>query len=131
MNTIDAYISSFPKATQEILNKVRETIRQEAPEAEETIGYGIPTFVLHGNLVHFAGYKNHIGFYPSPSGIKAFEKQLSAYEGAKGSIKFPIDKPIPFALIAKIVKFRVKGNLEKTKAEKLKKKVLKKKALKK
>ena len=114
-NDIDEYIASFPKDTQKLLEQVRVTIRKAAPEAEETINYGIPTLTLKGNLVHFAAFKNHIGFYPAPSAIKAFSKELSAYDGAKGSVKFPIDKPLPFDLISKIVKFRVKENLEKEK----------------
>ena len=114
-NDIDEYIASFPKETQKLLEQVRVTIRTAAPEAEETINYGIPTLTLKGNLVHFAAFKNHIGFYPAPSAIKAFSKELSAYDGAKGSVKFPIDKPLPFDLISKIVKFRVKENLEKEK----------------
>ena len=115
---IDQYIAGFPKTTQDILEQLRATIRKAAPEAEETINYGIPTFILKGNLVHFGGFKNHIGFYPAPSGINAFKKKLSAYEGAKGSIKFPIDQPLPFTLISKIVKFRVKENLEKVTGKK-------------
>lgn len=115
---IDKYIAGFPDETREILERLRLTIREAAPGAEETINYGIPTFTLHGNLVHFGGFKNHIGFYPAPSGIEAFKKELSVYDGAKGSIKFPIDKPLPFALITKIVKFRVKENLEKAAAKK-------------
>ena len=107
---IDSYIASFPAEIQEILEKVRVTIRKAAPDAEERINYGIPTFTLNGNLVHFAAFTNHLGFYPTPSGIKAFGKELSVYEGAKGSVKFPIDKPIPYELITKIVKFRVKEN---------------------
>jgi uncharacterized protein YdhG (YjbR/CyaY superfamily) len=110
---IDSYIATFPDETQKILEKVRATIKKAAPEATETINYGIPTFTLKGNLVHFAAFKNHIGFYPAPSGIEAFKKELSAYEGAKGSVKFPLDRLIPFDLITKIVKFRVKENLEK------------------
>ncbi len=116
--TIDEYIAGFPKDIQEILEKLRATIRKAAPKAEETINYAIPTFTLNGNLVHFAAAKNHIGFYPAPSGIEAFKKELSVYEGAKGSIKFPIDKPLPLGLISKIVKFRVKENLEKAKDKK-------------
>ena len=108
---IDAYISGFPKETQKILNEIRATIRKAAPEAEETISYAIPTFKLNGNLVHFAAFKNHIGFYPAPSGIEAFKKELSAYEGAKGSVQFPLDQPMPLSLISRIVKFRVKENL--------------------
>lgn len=117
-NSIDNYILGFPKETQEILQQVRSTISKAAPEAEETINYGIPTFTLKGNLVHFAGYKNHIGFYPAPSGIETFKKELSIYKGAKGSVQFPIDKPMPLALISKIVKFRVKENREKAHAKK-------------
>ena len=110
---IDTYIAGFPKETQAILERLRSTIQKAAPRAGETISYGIPTFTLEGNLVHFAAFKNHIGFYPTPSGIEAFKEVLSVYEGAKGSIKFPIDKPLPFQLISKIVKFRVQENLEK------------------
>ena len=115
---VDQYIAAFPKDVREILNRLRSTIQKAAPEAEETINYGIPTFVLNGNLVHFGGYKNHIGFYPAPSGIVAFKKELSVYDGAKGSIKFPLDKPLPFDLISEIVKFRVQENLEKAAAKK-------------
>ena len=117
---IDEYIANFPTHIREILEKLRDTIRKAAPEAEETINYAIPTFTLKGNLVHFAAFQNHIGFYPAPSGIEAFKKELSIYEGAKGSIKFPIDKPLPLGLVTKIVKFRMKENLEraKTKAKK-------------
>lgn len=107
-STIDEYIDSFPEETQNLLEKVRATIRKAAPEAGEAINYGIPTFTLHGNLVHFAAFKNHIGFYPTPSGIEKFKKELSVYEGAKGSVKFPIDTPLPLGLISEIVKFRVK-----------------------
>ncbi len=121
-NAIDKYIAIFPEDVQAILEKVRATIQKAAPDAEETINYGIPTFTLKGNLVHFAGFKNHIGFYPTPSGIEKFKKELSVYEGAKGSVKFPLDKPIPYALIEKIVKFRVKENLEKSEAKGKKKK---------
>ena len=113
-DAIDSYIASFPKETQNILEQLRTTIRKAAPEAEETINYGIPTFTLKGNLVHFAAFKNHIGFYPTPTAIEAFKKDLSAYDGAKGSVKFLIDKPIPFELISRIVKFRVIENQKKT-----------------
>ena len=115
---IDKFISAFPEDVQEILNKVRETIREAAPDAEETINYGIPTFTLNGNLVHFSAFKTHIGFYPTPTGVEKFKKELSRYEGAKGSVKFPLDKPIPYALISKIVEFRVKENLAKAKKKK-------------
>jgi len=113
-NTVDEYIALFPKDVQEILEKVRTTIRNVAPDAKEIINYGIPTFTLNGNLVHYAAFNNHIGFYPTPSGIDKFKNELSAYDGAKGSVKFPLDKPIPYALITEIVTFRVKENLEKT-----------------
>jgi uncharacterized protein YdhG (YjbR/CyaY superfamily) len=113
--TIEEYIADFTKDIQKILEELRATIRKAAPEAEETINYAIPTITLNGNLVHFAAAKNHIGFYPAPSGIKAFEKELSVYEGAKGSIKFPLDKPLPLSLV------RVKENVEKAKAKKSKK----------
>ncbi len=110
--TIDEYIAGFPPEVQEILEKIRTTIREAAPEAEEAIKYQIPTFTLQGNLVHFAAFQKHIGFYPTPTGIEKFKKELSVYAGAKGSVKFPLDKPIPFALISEIVQFRVKENLE-------------------
>jgi uncharacterized protein YdhG (YjbR/CyaY superfamily) len=109
---VDSYISKFPKHTQEILKLLRKTIRESAPEAEETIKYGIPTFTLYGNLVHFGAYKNHIGFYPAPSGINAFKKELRPYKSAKGSVQFPIDPALPLQLIATIVRFRVKENLK-------------------
>ena len=115
---IDKYISSFPDEVQKILEEIRTTIRQAAPDAAETIKYAMPTFVLNGNLVHFAAFKNHIGFYPVPSGIEAFKKELSVYKGAKGSVQFPINEPIPLALISKIVKFRVNENLQKAKTRK-------------
>jgi uncharacterized protein YdhG (YjbR/CyaY superfamily) len=110
---VDTFITGFPMDIQKLLVQLRATIKKAAPEAEEKIGYGIPTFTLNGNLVHFSAFKNHIGFYPTPSGIEAFKKELSVYEGAKGSVKFPLDKPLPLALITKIVKFRVKENLKK------------------
>lgn len=111
--TIDQYISSFPETTQVLLQQVRAAIQKAAPNAEECIGYGIPTFRLHGNLVHFAGYKNHIGFYPGADGIAAFEEELSAYKRAKGSVQFPIDKKMPLGLIGRIVKYRAKQQLAK------------------
>jgi uncharacterized protein YdhG (YjbR/CyaY superfamily) len=114
---IDEYIAGFPENVQKVLEKIRMTIRKAAPQAEEIINYGIPTFTLNGNLVHFAGFKNHIGFYPTPSGIEKFKDELSVYEGAKGSVQFPLDKPIPYGLITKIVKFRVKENLERAAAK--------------
>lgn len=119
---IDEYIAGFPKEIQEILEKIRTTIRKAAPDAEETISYQIPTFTLKGNLVHFAAFKKHIGFYPTSTGIEKFKNELSAYEGAKGSVRFPLDKPIPFDLISDIVTFRVKENLERAQAKGKKKK---------
>jgi uncharacterized protein YdhG (YjbR/CyaY superfamily) len=113
--SIDDYIKSFSVDTQKILEQIRETIKISAPGAQETINYGIPTFTLNGNLVHFAAFTSHIGFYPTPSGISAFKTDLSAYENAKGSVKFPIDKPMPLELITKIVQFRVEENLGKGK----------------
>ena len=107
-SSIEEYISGFPEETQKLLRQVRASIKEAAPEAAEKISYGIPTFTLAGNLVHFAAFKNHIGFYPTSSGIEKFKEELSIYEGAKGSVKFPIDKPLPLGLISKIVKFRVK-----------------------
>jgi len=111
--SIDEYIMKFPLEVQQILQKLRKVIKESAPDAEETISYQMPTFVLHGNLVHFAAYKNHIGFYPTPSGIEAFKDKLSEYKGAKGSVQFPIEKPLPYELIAEIVKFRVVENTKK------------------
>ena len=111
--TINEYISKFPNNVQVILEKLRNIISKAAPEAEETISYNIPTFKLNGNLVHFAAYEKHIGFYPTPSGIENFKDDLSAYEVGKGSIKFPLKKPIPYDLVRNIVEFRVKENLNK------------------
>ena len=110
--TIDEYIATFPKNVQGILEEIRQTIRDSAPDAEEAISYQIPTFKLNGNLVHFAAFKKHIGFYPAPSGIEVFKEELSQYEVSKGTVKFPIDKPMPLDLIVKIVKYRVKENLK-------------------
>lgn len=116
--TIDAYIAGFPTVIQEILEKMRETIKKAAPGAVETISYQMPTFALHGNLVHFAAHKNHIGFYPAPSGIVAFKEDLKGFKSSKGAVQFPIDKPLPVELIFEIVKFRVIENLEKAEAKK-------------
>jgi len=107
INTIDGYIDGFPSEVQDILEKIRRVIKEAAPQAEETINYGIPTFKLNGNLVHFAVFKKHIGFYPTPSAVEAFQEDLLPYETSKGTVRFPIDKPIPFGLIKRIVKFRV------------------------
>lgn len=107
---IDQYITNFPKEVQQILSEVRTTIQKAAPEASEKISYAMPTFYLDGNLVHFAAYKHHIGFYPAPSGLKAFEEEISQYKNSKGAVQFPIDQKMPLALITKIVKFRVEEN---------------------
>jgi uncharacterized protein YdhG (YjbR/CyaY superfamily) len=114
---IDEYIADFPHEVQEILQQIRSLVRKAAPEAKEAIKYQIPTYVLNGNLVHFAAYKKHIGFYPTPSGIEQFKKELSAYKSAKGSVQFPIAEPIPFNLIEKIVRYRVVENRSKTSAK--------------
>lgn len=111
MDEIGRYISGFPPEVQEILQKVRQTIRDAAPDAVEAISYQIPTFKLNGNLVHFAAYKKHIGFYPTSSGIEHFKDELSAYTTSKGAIQFPLDKPVPYKLIRKITTFRVGENL--------------------
>lgn len=118
---IDEYITDFPKDVQAILKRIRATIRKAAPGAEETIRYQIPTFTLKGNLVHFAAFKKHIGFYPTSTGIAQFRDELSVYKGAKGSVQFPLDNPIPYGLIGRIVKFRVRENLERAEAKSKKK----------
>jgi uncharacterized protein YdhG (YjbR/CyaY superfamily) len=115
---IDEYIAAFPRDVQDRLQQIRRTIRKAAPKAEEAIKYRMPTFTLNGNLVHFAAFKNHIGFYPAPRGIEKFKKELSAYEGAKGSVRFPLDEAVPLALIGRIVKFRVLNSLERAKTTK-------------
>lgn len=119
--SIDDYISKFPPEAQEILETLRKVIKQSAPDAKEKISYQMPTFDLHGNLVHFAAYPNHIGFYPVPSGMNEFNQELSEYKRGKGSVQFPIDKPLPYELISKIVQFRVAENIKKAEG-KLKKK---------
>lgn len=108
---IDAYIAAFPDPVQQKLREMRTTIRKAAPGAEEAISYAIPTFKLKGNLVHFAAFKTHIGFYPAPRGIDAFKDELAKYGGGKGTVQFPLDEPLPLSLITRIVKFRVKDNL--------------------
>jgi uncharacterized protein YdhG (YjbR/CyaY superfamily) len=110
-SSIDAYIASFPEETQALLEAMRATIRAAAPEAEEKISYQMPTFFLKGNLVHFAAFKQHIGFYPAPRGIEEFKEELSTYKGAKGSVQFPFDQPLPLDLVARIVRFRVAENM--------------------
>ena len=111
--SIDEYIATFPAEIQKILQEIRATIRDVAPDAQEKISYQMPTFTLNGNLVHFAAFKKHIGFYPTPSGTQEFQDELSTYKAAKGSVQFPLDKPMPLALIRKIVAFRVAENLQK------------------
>ena len=115
--TIDEYIAGFPDDVQEILEKIRMTIRKAAPDAEETIKYQIPTFTLKGNLVSFAAYQKHIGLYPAPTGTLKFNKELSVYRAAKASVRFPLDKPIPLDLISQIVKLRVKENFRRAEAK--------------
>jgi uncharacterized protein YdhG (YjbR/CyaY superfamily) len=115
---IDDYIAACSQEVQPKLQEMRATIKQAAPDAEEAISYQMPTFRLNGNLVHFAAFKNHIGFYPVPSGIEAFKKELSVYKQGKGSVQFPLDEPLPLKLITRIVKFRVKENAAKAKAKK-------------
>jgi uncharacterized protein YdhG (YjbR/CyaY superfamily) len=114
--SIDQYIAHFPPDVQEKLEKIRAAIRKAAPDAEETIRYKMPSFVLKGNLVYFAAFKKHIGFYPRTTAIGKFRKELAAYEGAKGSVRFPLDKPIPTALIGRIAKFRAAENRQSAKA---------------
>jgi len=116
--SIEEYIAAFPADIQKHLKQVLSVIRKSAPQAEEKFSYGMPTFFLNGNLVHFAGFKNHIGFYPTPGGIEAFKKELSVYKGAKGSVQFPLDQPLPLKLIGEIVKFRVAENTRKSKSVK-------------
>jgi uncharacterized protein YdhG (YjbR/CyaY superfamily) len=123
--SIDEYIALFPKDIQKILEELRATIKAAAPEAKEKISYQMPTFDLKGNLVHFAAHTNHIGFYPQPSGIEAFKDDLSMYESAKGSVQFPLDKPMPLKLITRIVKFRVAENLERAGTKSSRKKSIK------
>ena len=118
---VDEYISGFPEDVQVKLEKLRATIREAAPEAEEKISYQMPTYAQEGNLVHFAAYKNHIGFYPTPSGIEKYKEALSVYKGAKGSVQFPLNEPIPYELVREIVAFRVQENLERAEAKRMKK----------
>jgi uncharacterized protein YdhG (YjbR/CyaY superfamily) len=114
----DDYIASFPKDTQKLLKQLRATIKKAAPKAEETISYQMPTYKLNGALVHFAGYEKHIGFYPTPSAIAVFKKELSGYKTSKGAVQFPVEEPLPLALVTKIVKFRVKEDSEVAKKKK-------------
>ena len=118
---IDDYIARFPRDVREILENIRVTIRSAAPAAEEAISYQMPAFKLNGNLVYFGVWRNHVGFYPTPSATEKFKKELSVFKGAKGSVQFPLDEPMPYELIGKIVMFRVKESMDK--AAKSKKKV--------
>jgi uncharacterized protein YdhG (YjbR/CyaY superfamily) len=122
LQSIEAYIAQFPPEIQEILQNIRKTIHAAAPEATEKISYGMPTFYLSGNLVHFAAFKSHIGFYPAPSGMEAFEKELSVYKRGKGSVQFPLGEPVPYELIGRIVKIRAEEN-KKEARQKAKKKI--------
>jgi len=119
--TIDEYIAEHPASTQTLLHVLRNHIKMIVPDAAETISYGVPTFILAGNLVHFAAYKNHIGFYPGASGISNFPTELALYQTSKGTVQFPINQPLPVELIEKIVRFRVQENLDKAKSRKVKK----------
>lgn len=112
---IDEYMADFPPAIQKLLTVMRKTIHKAAPKATEKISYGIPTFALNGNLVHFAAFKHHIGFYPAPNGLASFKKELSKFKGSKGGVQFPFDQPLPVDLITKIVKFRVAEQEKKAK----------------
>ena len=118
--TIDEYIAGFPAEIQEKLRAMRATIHAAAPDATEKISYMMPTFFLHGNLVHFAAFKKHIGFYPAPRGIEVFAKELADYPGSKGAVQFPLDRPLPLDLIDRIVRFRAEENREKARATKKK-----------
>lgn len=115
--TVDEYIGQFPKEVQETLRQLRAVIKKAAPDATERISYQMPTYTMNRNLVHFAAYKNHIGFYPAPSGIDTFKAQLSLYEGSKGTVRFPIDAPLPFGLIERIVRFRVREDKARAKSK--------------
>ena len=121
-NTVDDYIAQFPADIQKILESLRKVIKETAPDAKEKISYQMPSFYLHGNLVYFAAYKNHIGFYPTSSGIAAFQQEISNYKNSKGAVQFPLDKPLPYELISKIVEFRVAENVKKVEEKGKKKK---------
>ena len=116
--TIDEYISLFPPETQKKLEQIRQLIRKLAPKAEEVISYQMPAFKLHSVFVYFAGYKNHIGFYPTSTGIKNFEKEIAKYKWSKGAVQFPLDEPLPVSLITKMVKFKIKEDKERANARK-------------
>ncbi|UAY50830.1 iron chaperone [Ferruginibacter albus] len=120
MNEVDQYIAAFPKETAALLQELRKIITKAAPKAEETISYKMPAYKYHGAVVYFAGYKNHIGFYPTGSGIKAFTKEIDGYKNSKGAVQFPLDQPLPVKLITRMVQFKVKENLQKVKMKKRK-----------
>ena len=113
--TVTDYIASFPLEKQVLLKQIRAALQKAVPEATETIKYGMPTLVLHGNLLHYAAMKNHIGFYPAPSGIEKFAEELKPYHTSKGAVQFPLDQPLPYDLMVKIALFRVEENVEKIK----------------
>jgi uncharacterized protein YdhG (YjbR/CyaY superfamily) len=123
---IDDYIAGFPEHTQKLLQQIRTAIQKSAPKSEEVISYGMPAFKLNSVLVYFAGYKNHIGFYPTASGIRAFQDQITNYKNSKGAVQFPLDKPLPIKLIKEITAFRAKEDLEKAKLKSQKKAAVKK-----
>ncbi len=116
--SVEAYINAFQKPTQVLLQQIRTIIRKAVPDAEEVISYSIPAYKQEGMLVYFAGYEHHIGFYPTASGIRAFQKEIAGYKHSKGAVQFPLGKPLPVALITKIVKFKLKENQDKSKAKK-------------
>ena len=118
MLTVDEYIAGFPQDVQEILNELRAVIKTAAPQAEEKISYQMPAYSLNGNLVYFAAYKDHVGFYPTSSGIEHFKKELAGYEVSKGAVRFPLGKPIPLDLVRRMVDFRVRENMEKLRIKK-------------
>ncbi|MDF2926177.1 MAG: hypothetical protein K0R57_5091 [Paenibacillaceae bacterium] len=115
--TVDGYISQFPEEIQDKLQALRRVIREAAPEAAEKISYQMPTFALHGNLVHFAAFKKHVGFYPAPSGIEAFKEELAVYKSSKGAVQFPLDQPVPYDLVRRIVEYRAAENMEKARSK--------------
>ncbi len=119
--SVDEYLSALPKEVKALMQIIRKTIKEAAPQAEELISYNMPSFNLEGRLVYYAAHTKHIGIYPMASGIEAFKKELSIYKGAKGSVQFPFEKPLPLKLITKIIKFRVEENLNKAKLKKYKK----------
>jgi uncharacterized protein YdhG (YjbR/CyaY superfamily) len=127
VTTVDEYIASYPAAVKKLLKEVRKTIKAAAPDAEEVLSYHMPAYKYHGMLVYFAAHTNHIGLYPFRTAIAAFKKELSVYEGAAGTVRFYLDQPLPLTLISKIIKFRVKENLEKARVKKEMKVLLKSK----